>query len=396
MKTISSFFIILTCQLFGYAQVSTELLTIELQKLMEQNSLEGCAVAIYNKDEVLYTNAFGYADRKKKIPYTVNTAQKIASISKTLLATALMKAKGLGLLDLDDDVNDYLPFRLVNPYFPNTKITIRHLATHSSGMKKSKYDLRAMVFPTKIPDLYKDLPFGIKRFLAKKGIKILNNNPQMPMKEFLFNIYDPKGKWYKKRKTFAKSKPGTQQIYSNNGAALAALIIEKASGMKYNEFVHKYILDPLKMKNTHFDFEIENPSSKDFATLHHMGLEVPNDYQLIIYPAGGLVTNVLDFSKYMSTMVNGYKGGNQILSSADYQEMMRPQINPDFNRGIFWEVYQKSIGHSGDIAGVVTYTYFDKAKGMGYIFFCNTAATKKIDQETLAIIDLLKKYYNKM
>ncbi len=183
-------------QISIYSQTTRDSLTLDLEKLLQQSSLVGFGVAIYSKDSVLYDNGFGYADSEKKIHYAVNTVQKIASISKTLLGVSLMKAISLGLLQLHDDVNDYLPFSLKNPYFPNSKITIEHLATHTAGIKKSRHDLDAMVFSTRIEPVYKKMFFGIKKILFKKIVKSLNNNSEIPMTDFLYKIYDSKGQWY--------------------------------------------------------------------------------------------------------------------------------------------------------------------------------------------------------
>ena len=72
--------------------------------------------------------------------------------------------------------------------------------------------------------------------------------------------------------------------------------------------------------------------------------------------------------------------------------MMSRQFNPDFDQGVLWEVYDLSVGHSRDIAGVTAFAYFNKTSGRGYILFWNTAATQSISQETRKIIDLLEGY----
>ncbi len=377
------------------AQSVKDSITNELQKVNEQSSLNGFGVAIYSKDAVIYEKGFGYSDSESKIPYKVNTVQKIASISKTLLGVALMKARSMGLLELEDDINDYLTFPLRNPYFPTSKITIEHLATHTSGINTSKHDMDALYFPTPIAPVYKKMPFGIKRILYKRLIKSLNNNQEMSMTDFLNEIYNSSGKWYRKR-NFEKTEPGSNRIYSNNGAAFLALVIEKVSGMKYYDYIKKYILDPLKMADTRFDFEPVRSKTNEQASLYHAGIKVPNDYRLITYPAGGLVSSVADFSRYMSAMVKGYKEGNSILSHEEYQMMMGKQIKSNFNQGILWQVYDESIGHEGDIAGVSSYAYFNRMTGIGYVLFCNTAAIEGMDETIQKIINVLESYSEKL
>lgn len=74
---------------------------------------------------------FRFYSAKKK-PYTIHTEQPITSISKTLLSVALMKAQEMGKLHLNGNINDYLPFKIFNPNFPNENITIQQLANHMS------------------------------------------------------------------------------------------------------------------------------------------------------------------------------------------------------------------------------------------------------------------------
>ncbi|MBN4683912.1 beta-lactamase family protein, partial [Pandoraea nosoerga] len=77
---------------------------------------------------------FGYADVASKRPYTPQTVQPIGSISKTLIGVALMKGVERGWFTLDDDIDTLLPFPVRNPDFPDKPITLRQLATHTSGI----------------------------------------------------------------------------------------------------------------------------------------------------------------------------------------------------------------------------------------------------------------------
>jgi len=104
-------------------------LTLTLEQELKKGHLPGFALSIFTKDSILYQKGFGYSDIKNKKPYTVNSVQIIASITKTFIGVALMKAVEDGKIGLDDDINDILPYRVSNPKFPNTPITIRHLAS---------------------------------------------------------------------------------------------------------------------------------------------------------------------------------------------------------------------------------------------------------------------------
>jgi CubicO group peptidase (beta-lactamase class C family) len=362
----------------------TDSLTKELTELSNKNSIIGFSVAIVNQDSILYAKGFGYSNKDKKKLYTKNTVLPIASISKTLAGVALMKAQEMGKLNLDDDINDYLPFKMVNPYFPNNKITIRNLATHSSGLKDSRNYSKIIL----VED-FSELPKETRKYLSKTWCRKCDENKDMPMIDFIKNIYNPQGIWYKK-KHFLKNPTGTKYKYTNNNATIAAYIIEQATGEKYNDFVKKYIIEPLKMTNSNWVFE--GSISNDISMRYAGDITMPK-MRDITYPDGSFVTNVIDFGNYLSTIISGYSGENNVLNSDSYKEMLSQQINTEFESGIFWEVVGSIwIGHSGGHAGVSTYAYFDKESLTGFILFGNTTDTKHIDKEEQEIIRALKKY----
>jgi CubicO group peptidase (beta-lactamase class C family) len=147
MKSIFALLLTLSFSTTNRAQIAADSLTIELTELSDKSDLIGFAVAIVDKDSIVYAQGFGYADKASQSTYTINTVQTVASISKTLLAVALMKAQELGKLNLDDNINDHLPFKIINPNFPNDKITIRHLANHTSSiLDGDSYERRFLLF----------------------------------------------------------------------------------------------------------------------------------------------------------------------------------------------------------------------------------------------------------
>ena len=220
-------------------------------------------------------------------------------------------------------------------------------------------------------------------------VKMVNKNENMDLQEYLYNIYSPNGKWYSK-KHFAKVKSGKKEVYSNQGASFLALIIEKASGMKYSDFVKEYIFSELDMNDSSVDFEMQNHSQGKKAALYHSNLKIPNDYKLILYPAGGFETSIRDFGHFMVAMANGLANGNQLLTKESYQQMMQMPNNPEKNYAVLWETYSNHIiGHQGNIAGVVTYAYYNRKKDKGYVFFTNTAGTKENDNDIALIKNML-------
>ena len=100
----------------------------KINELYDDNRLGGFAVSVFSKDSIIYMNGFGFANKENNIPYTINTQQYIASISKTTIGVALLKASEIGLVELDESINTYLPFKVKNPNYPEEDITLRHLA----------------------------------------------------------------------------------------------------------------------------------------------------------------------------------------------------------------------------------------------------------------------------
>lgn len=353
-----------------YAQNVKDSLTAELSVLAGDSAIVGFAAAIIDQDGILYAEGFGFADVDNQIPYTTQKVQPIASISKTLLGISLLKAQEMNMLDLDDDINDYLSFKIVNPNCPESKITIRHLANHSSSIRDTKHYEKSYVFTPRIPKLHKEFPFGMQRWIARRIIKGYNNNSEMPLPEFLANIYVPDGKWYSK-KSYGEEPPGEVISYSNNGAAIASLVIKHASGMEYIDFVNTYILSPLGMEHSGWhqqDFDA-NVKSK----LYPYYLRIP-EYELITIADGGFITSVEDFSKYLSAVIRGYNGEDNILTAESYRKMLRENILRD--HGVFWNVQEYEnenyIGHTGGDPGVITFAFFDITTNLGYICFTNT------------------------
>ena len=282
-----------------FSQSLRDSLINDLLEFASAQEFVGFAVGIVDENNLIFSQGFGYADEKNKTPYTIHTQQPIASISKTLIGVSLMKAQELGKLDLDDDINTYLPFQIINPYFPEEKISIRQLANHTSTLKEPKY-LASYIFEKEIPPLHDKLKNGKIRRQAKSDVKERNKKAtkevdRISIIEFIKERFHPTGKYYKK-KNFVKAIPGDEYFYTNEGAALAAYIIEQATGTNFVDFTNEYILKPLNMENSSWDhkklFEAQNENRSKH---YYFGQEIPR-FEDITYPDGEFVTSVADFS----------------------------------------------------------------------------------------------------
>ncbi len=378
-----------------------EFLTHRLNEIYKEGHIKGYGIALIDRTGTRYEKGFGFADTQKKIPYSHQTLQNIGSVSKTLIGVALMKAQEQNKLHLDDPINDYLPFQIVNPFFPEVQITIRHLATHTSTIKDTKH--------------YDDKVYVIldTSALRKPVVKTLGENFQTPqnrvtMRTFFNNLLTPSGSWYRKR-NYLKKKPGTTFEYSNVAAALAAYIIERATGESYDAYTTHYILKPLGMDASGWSLEtIERGNHSMLYTGE--GAVIPF-YTLVTYPDGGLISSLSDMGNYLVELNKAFVGEGTLLSVASYKELFKQQLmashfkdrgtdNPlddEFNAGIFMGFTPTgNVGHTGSDPGVFTYMFFDPKTGIGRMVFANTSITAESWEKQVAPIEEVMDQYQRL
>lgn len=374
----------------------------EINTIFQQGDFNGFSVSVVNDQTTLYQKGFGFSDIKERKPYTENTIQNIASVSKTFVGIALLKAQELGKLNLDDPIQKYLPFKIANPLFPQTQITIRQLATHTSSILDNEFYLSKNYFLKPNQDL--------------KGAKLNFDDEQVfnpsdsivTMSVFLKNVLSENGKWNKD--SFSSHQPGAIYEYSNVGTALAAFIVERATGQEFSVFTKKYILKPLQMNDSGWKFE--DIQFSKFSTLYENPNTLLPYYQSATYPDGGMITSINDLSKYLTELIKGYNGKGTILSQKSYKEYFTPQLkasnfidrndkNPyseSYNSGIFIGFgYTGYIGHTGGDPGVMSMMFFDPKNNLGRIMIFNTNfSDKKGNDAFYGIWNVLEKYQMKL
>jgi CubicO group peptidase (beta-lactamase class C family) len=370
-------------------------LTEKLTTISKETDFNGFGVALANDKEVLYKNGFGLANIDPKQSYTENTIQNIASVSKTFIGLAILKAQELDKLKLDDPINKYMPFKVFNPKFPEIPITIRHLVTHTSSIIDGKAYMEKTIVLKDTHNLANNL---------KIDISPTHFNPpsaKISIEEFLTNVLMPNGKWYLKD-GFSEKKPGEIFEYSNVGAALAALVLEKATGIGYDKFTTQYILEALKMTASGWNF-----NSIDFSKYTHtyQNKTTPYPYySLNTYPDGGMLTTSADMSKYICELLKGFTGNGTLLNKESYKEYFSPQLKADnfierdtsefgdYNIGITMSFGPSgNFGHFGGDPGLFSVIYFNKEKKTGKFYITNTdgngAATGKFHGKIVGLLD---------
>jgi CubicO group peptidase (beta-lactamase class C family) len=312
----------------------------------------GFSVAIVVDDKTVWSKGYGVSNLTTRAPVTADTPFMIASVSKVLTGTALMQLVEAGKLDLDADINTYLPFKIQNPRAKG-KITLRHLATHTSGLVDNK-----------------------KILAASYGA----GDSSITLEEFLKSYFTPTGSRYDANLNFAKTQPGTQYEYSNVAIGLAAYLLERQTRGSFDQFTNEHIFKPLGMNNTHWflrDFKdvssIAFPYDAEYPDLTHYGYPT--------YPDGQLRSSANDMAKFLSAMMNGGAlNGTQILETKTLNSMLEPQfpnVPKEQPQGLFWTFKKGLIGHAGGDPGTGSYLYWNPETHIGAVVMFNTAITEK-------------------
>ena len=276
----------------------------------------GAVVVIVKDGQVLLEKGYGYADEDKRTPVDpARTLFRPGSTSKLFTWTSVMQLVEQGKLDLDTDVNKYLDFPV--PPLDGQPITLRNIMTHRAGFEERIKDLVAFDVP--------DPPLR----------DVLAGN--MPAR-----IY----------------KAGTTSAYSNYATGLAGHIVERVSGLSFNDYVEKNVFGPLDMKHSTFRQPLPDAIKADMSTGYEESGKPGKGFEVVnIPPAGSLSSTGRDMAHFMiAHLADGKYGDAQILkpetARAMHTTITRPF--PDLN-GMALGFYQDNINghpviaHGGDL-----------------------------------------------
>jgi CubicO group peptidase (beta-lactamase class C family) len=281
-----------------------------IEKAAKINRFNG-SVLVSKNGKIVYEKAYGYQNADKHILNTSNTIYQIGSTTKEFTAAVILKLAEQGKLSLEDKLSKYFP-----DYKRGNEITIKHLLTHTSGIYEILRDNTAFNESAK--------PRSIKRTLSYFIDKPLD--------------FDP----------------GTQYSYCNSGYILLGLIIEKVTGQTYQTVVRDFILKPLKMEHTGFDFAGLNSSDKAIGYTKYTQIikeaSVPWD-STATFSAGSLYSTVGDLYLWHKGLLN-YK----VYSKASLETATTPYL-AGYGLGCWIDtIYQKKIvSHGGNILGFTGY-----------------------------------------
>ncbi len=383
--------------------ITAEDLDASIKKTTQNTLFTGLAVSVVKKDKILFQKAYGQANVAKNAPYTNQTLQPIASVSKTFIGVALMKAIEQGYFTLETPINDILPFTVKNPNFPDKPITIKHLATHTSGL----IDVEKTYFKShSILSGENATTEEAKRMINELGFA--QNSTILPLKDFLKAYYTEGGSLYS-TSNFQNTEPGVAYSYSNIAASLAAYLIEVKAGKSFVDYCKDNIFTPLSMTNTNWSISASNRAQ--LATLYWNKSTPLPYYGSASYPDGELVTSNEDLTKYLMEMIKGFAGESTFLKKESFDMLFKKQFNiekmplnmnpKEDNMGIFWVYFKNGrLGHTGGDLGVTTFMAFYPETKTGFIFLSNSEVENlddsvPIQKQLQSILSAMKEFESK-
>jgi len=325
-----------------------------MMKFAHKPSVSCCIII---NDSVAWSKAYGFYDINNNKPATTDTLYLTASVSKTVTATALMQLYEQGLFDLDDDVNNYLPFSLRNPFYPETPITFRMLLSHRSSLADDNFFWLCLSYIPGDPDI-PDYPYPwLKEYLTSNG-----------------SAYSSR--------VWSNSPPGSKLYYANIGYSLIGYLVELLSGQTFDQYCKDHIFKPLEMYNTSFRLKDVNISNLavPYEYKNRKYLPHPHYGMHVIYPSACMRTSIEEYSHFIIAHMNGGKYKDIRILNETTVELMHTAYYPiginKWNYGLGWMIDKtffggKKIGHGGGWPGVHTLASIRPDKDIAIIIFTN-------------------------
>ena len=237
---------------------------VELEKILEEESLVGVAWVLVDESGASSPGAVGYRDSETQLPFTTQTRFHVGSVSKSLLATGVLRMATQGLIDLDAPANDYLPsLSFNNQWADESPVTVRHLLDHTAGLNDAHM---------------------WQMFSERPG-------PETPLSDA---FPEPAVQ------LLVRSRPGERFSYSNMGYALLGMIIESVTGQGYETYLDQHLLLPLGMNDSTFTYTSQEGESADpyLAWGHVDDGSRYGASPIFLRPAGQFTTTVGDMATF--------------------------------------------------------------------------------------------------
>ena len=352
-----------------------------------EGDIASLSAAIVVDGEIVWAKGYGQVD-------TLDKMHDIGSITKSFVATAVLQLYDQGLIDLEDDVNQHLPFPVRHPDYPDVPITFHMLLSHRSCMAHK-------------PQIYDSYVMGPELRQWSVGQIGWDSWPEfdaLSFPEFMAGYLVPGGAYYQPD-TWADCRPGAAFSYSTPGYDLLGYLVEQVSGQTFSEYLDEHILAPLEMADTtatplDHPERVAVPYERFYGVLTKTNLEIPLTQRRLI-GGGGLYSTVPDLANFLIAHMNqGAFDGQQILQPDTIALMHRPirtsggdfmQIGYGYGWGSYrnepvqmWDLTFQPRGYQGHGG---RYFGYSGAMGMvkegdgayGFVLLTNTSIVAKWD-----------------
>ena len=347
-----------------------------IQEVLEEFKAVGVSAAVVKDGKIVYNKSFGYKDWENKIPLANDDVMRIASISKSFTATSLLQFVDQGVISLDDDISDLIGFTIRNPHHPDTPITLRMVLSHTASIRDQEdYSTLDHLNPAINGDC---------------------------------------------ANSYFEYKPGEGYNYSNLGLNLAGTILEKVSGVRFDQYVKENVINRLGLYGGH---NVDSLDATKFARLYYYldgeYVESVNAYRSpadkmpdyvmgysapAFSPTGGVKISAHDLAIYMMMHMNyGEYNGIRLISEESAKLMQTPiwkKQNPGEDQyGLCLEEFvdyiddpkynvegNYPVGHTGVAYGLNSIMIWSPADGWGITAMSNGFdwSTDKSFVQTLA------------
>eukprot|EP01136_Pigoraptor_vietnamica_P015720 Opistho-1_new@4476 len=322
-----------------------------IRTIMEETKVMGLSVAVVKNNQIIYTHSFGLKNAETNTPLTDDCLFRIASISKSFTATAMMQLAEAKKISLEEDMSNLVGFPIRNPAYPETVITLRMVLSHRSSINDSQgYFTLDAINPTKNPN------------------------------------------WASCYNDYA---PGTGYQYCNLNFNMAGTIIEKISGERFDQYIKHHILDPLQL---YAGYCVDSLDQSRFATIYEYNGDsvkfiaspaayAPRSKEIAAYtmgyttpvfsPTGGMKISATDLARYMIMhSKQGKYNGKRIISRKSARQMQTP-LSEKENYGLALLKTDKLIagktmtGHTGSAYGLYSVMFFQPEEKFGFVVISN-------------------------
>ncbi len=331
-----------------------------VKKMQDKANIPAISIGIIKNSSLIYKNSYS-----KDNEINTESLFHIGSLTKSFTALAIMQLVEDGKINLDDSIKKYLPWFTIKDEKDINNITIRTLLNQTSGF--STYD-----------GLKNFNDWDNSDFALEKTIKALKDVALV-------------------------SKPSTTFHYSNINYQILGLVIEKVTGFSYNQYIKNNIFNKLDMKNSYAS--LENIEKKNIAQGHRLWFcqAIKSDFPFskVLLPAGYIISNVEDMSKYLIAQLNeGSYKKEQIFSSSIIKQIQTPSaiiVKDKVYYGFGWFVdttKELYLNHIGTVPGYTAAMIIFPEEKLGLIMLTNatsyTLGSKELNTLAGGIIDIIK------